>query len=133
MKGTGTVAVVISLTCGLSVSAAWCASTDGAVSVAVQASPHTILLGLDTGSAITVHTDIALGAVERSSVALSGVPANATSAGSCVSLVAKFRQADIEAIVGPPSATLALTGVTKDGVPFSGSDTIRVIKNPSAD
>jgi len=107
------------------------ASANGTIDVDVQVSPHTIVLGLDKGSAITVHTDIAYSAVDGASVALSGVAATSTFADSCGNLVGKFSQASIEAIVAPPSATLVLIGMTKDGMAFSGSDTVRVIDDPS--
>jgi len=106
-------------------------TNNAAIDVAVQVSPSTIVLGLKKGSAITVHTDIAFGSVDRATVALSGVPATATFSDSCGNLVAKFNQADIEAIVAPPQATLVLTGLTVDGVPFSGADLVRVIADPS--
>jgi hypothetical protein len=107
------------------------ALSNGTIDVCITVSPSTIVLGLDKGAAVTVHTDIPLGAVDRASVALSGVPAALTKADNRGNLVAKFRQEAIEALVAPPEATLVLTGMTRDGVPFSGSDTVRVIEDPS--
>jgi hypothetical protein len=101
------------------------------IDVSVTVSPSTIVLGLDKGAAVTVHTDIPAGIVDGASVALSGVPAYLTKADACGNLVGKFRQEDIEAIVAPPAATLVLTGVTRDGVPLAGSDDVRVIEDPS--
>ena len=97
----------------------------------IAISPETIVLGCDKGSLVTVHTNIALSAVDRSTVELSGVPALYTKADSRGKLVGKFDQAAIEAIVTPPGTKLMLTGVTNDGLPFSGSDTVRVIIDPS--
>lgn len=99
--------------------------------VLVTVSPSTIVLGCDKGSMVTVHTDIALSAVDRTSVELNGVPAAYTKSDNCGNLVAKFNQEDIEAIVAPPDATLVLTGMTIDGFPFSGADTVRVIEDPA--
>ena len=97
----------------------------------IAVSPQTIVLGLDKGASVTVHTDIPLGVVDRTSIELSGVPSSYTKADSRGNLVAKFHQEEIEAIVSPPEATLVLTGMTEDGVPFSGSDTVRVIADPA--
>ena len=78
-----------------------------------------------------MHTDIPLALVDRESVTLSGVSLVLVKADNRGNLVAKFAQASIEAHVAPPEATLVLTGTTKDEVPFSGSDTVRVIEDPS--
>ena len=75
---------------------------------------------------VTVHTNLSLGAVDRDTVELSGVPASLTKADSRGNLVAKFHPAAIAAIVEPPEATLTLTGLMENGTPFSGSDTIAV-------
>lgn len=133
MTGTRLAAVVLGLACGALGGAAWVAAGGGAIDVDVQVSPQTIVLGLDKGAAVTVHTDIAYGAVAGDSVALSGVPAYTTFADNRGNLVAKFRQAEIEAIIAPPAATLVLTGVTHEGMSFAGSDRVRVIADPSAD
>lgn len=99
--------------------------------VLVTVSPSTIVLGCDKGAMVTVHTDIALSVVDRNSVELSGVPAAFTKSDNCGNLVAKFSQEAIEAIVAPPDATLVLTGMTIDGFPFSGADSVRVIEDPA--
>jgi hypothetical protein len=101
------------------------------IDVAVTVSPSTIVLGEDKGASITVHTDIAYGLVDGASVALEGVPAYLTKADCRGNLVGKFSQEAIEALIAPPDATLTLTGQTKDGIPFAGSDTVRVIDDPS--
>ena len=99
--------------------------------VLVTVSPSTIVLGCDKGAMVTVHTDIALSAVDPTSVELDGVPAEFTKSDNRGNLVAKFSQEAIEAIVAPPEATLELTGMTIDGFPFSGADTVRVIEDPA--
>ena len=106
-------------------------SSDAAIDIAVSVSPKTIVLGCDKGDRVTVHTDIPLAQVDRESVALSGVLPLLVKADSCGNLVAKFDQESIERLVAPPEATLVLTGTTKDDVPFSGSDNVRVIDDPS--
>jgi len=103
----------------------------GVLDIQITVSPNTIVLGCDKGSLVTVHTDIALSAVDRTSVELNGVPALFTKSDLQGNLVAKFDQAAIEAIIAPPKATLVLTGVTKDDTPFSGTDTVRVIVDPA--
>jgi hypothetical protein len=107
------------------------ALADDTVYIDVQISPSNIVLGLDKGASVTVHTDIAFGTVERDTVALSGISPYLTKADSCGNLVAKFHQDDIEAIVAPGVVTLVLTGYTKAGPPFEGADSIRVIEDPA--
>ena len=110
----------------------FCQGSSGtAIDIAVTVSPHTIVLGCEKGDRVTVHTDIPLGQVNRESVALSGISPVLVKADSCGNLVAKFDQASIEALVELPEATLLLTGMTTDDVPFRGSDTVRVIEDPS--
>lgn len=97
---------------------------DDAVAVAI--SPGTLNLG-SSGEWVTAHVDIPFAAVAAGSVDLGGVPAALLKADDCGNLVAKFAIEDVKAIVAPPSATLTLTGTTKDGDVFSGSDTIQVV------
>lgn len=133
MERTLACAAVFVVVGGAVAGTAFCTSAPASDAIEIDAtvSPSTIVLGLDKGAAVTVHTDIPLSAVDRPSVALSGVSAYLTKADSCGNLVAKFHQEEIEAIVAPPEATVVLTGFTKDGDPFSGADTVRVIDDPS--
>jgi len=94
--------------------------------IAITISPHTLILGSDEGNWVTVHTDIPLSAVACGTLELNEIGVAWTKADALGNLVAKFRQADIKAIVSPPQATLTLTGETNSGVPFTGSDTIQV-------
>lgn len=100
--------------------------TDDPLGVAV--SPQTLILSLDQGGAVTVHTAIRLTAVETGSLTLNGVPAEAAWADSRGNLVARFNEADVEAIVAPPSAILTLEGAMADGTPFAGSDSVKVME-----
>jgi len=98
----------------------------------VKISPNTIVLGSDKGDRVTVHTDIPLVVVDRSSIALNGVGPVLIKADNRGNLVAKFDQGAIEAIVAPPEATLNLSGITLDGEAFYGFDSVRVIDDPSS-
>lgn len=93
--------------------------------IAIVVQPDQIVLNASS-TWVTVHTDIAYAEVVPSSVKLNGIPARVTKSDDCGDLVAKFVVGDIRAIVAPPSAVLTLTGLTKTGVPFSGTDTVRV-------
>jgi hypothetical protein len=91
----------------------------------IKVSPHVIVLESE-GEWITVHTNIAFGSVDTSSVSLNGVPAALTKADLRGNLVAKFTQTDIKAIVAPPETLLELRGLTTGGEEFSGSETVEV-------
>lgn len=108
--------------------AAW---ADEFIKVDVTVSPSMIVLGLDKGASVTVHTDIALSVVDCNSVQLSGVSAYLTKADCRGNLVGKFTQAEIEALLTPGAVTMVLTGVTVDGTAFQGSDTVYVMIDPS--
>lgn len=98
--------------------------------IGIAVSPQTLILGMDQGGAVTVHTNIAYSSVDTSSLELNGIPASAAFPDDCGDLVAKFNEAAVKAIVDAPSAELTLTGLTKDGEPFAGSDTVNVIVSP---
>lgn len=91
----------------------------------IKVSPNTIVIASD-GDWITVHTNIAYGSVDTSSLTLNGVPVAWTKSDLRGNLVAKFGQADIKAIIEPPEVTLELSGLTTGGEPFTGSDTVTV-------
>ncbi|MBU0677594.1 MAG: hypothetical protein KJ626_05710 [Verrucomicrobia bacterium] len=94
----------------------------------IQVSPQALVLD-GPGVWVTVHTDIPLSYVDGDTVELNGIAADSVYADAQGNLVAKFDQAVIEAIVEVPSATLVLTGLTDDGVPFVGADVIVVMEN----
>lgn len=93
--------------------------------VSIKISPNTIILEADVVW-VTVHTNIPLSKVDCSTLVLNDIPVAWTKADAKGNLVAKFHHSEVEEIVEPPQATLTLTGATKDGVLFSGSDTIAV-------
>lgn len=91
----------------------------------VKVSPNTIVLASE-GTLVTIHTNIALSAVDTGSLTLNGIPVAWTKADAKGNLVAKFNQYEIKAILTPPEATLELLGLKTDGTGFSGSDTVVV-------
>lgn len=93
--------------------------------VTLEIAPATLVLGCP-GECVTAHADIPYSAVDRTTVALSGVSPYLVKSDNRGDLVAKFTRASIESIVSPPEATLVLTGMTLAGDPFTGSDTITV-------
>ncbi|MBN2081327.1 hypothetical protein JW859_03870 [bacterium] len=130
-KAKGTAALGIAVLACITVLAAPAFSgqrSDDPLGIAV--SPQTFILGQEQGS-VSVHTDLPFSQVDKDYwVTLNGVAATGIGADSCGDLVAKFDEAEIEAIVAPPSAVLTLEGQKTDGTPFSGSDTVRVIVDP---
>jgi len=75
---------------------------------------------------LTIHTDIALSAVDTSSLAVNGLPVSWTKADAKGNLVAKFDIEEVKAMVAPGEVVFELTGLTNDGVSFSGTDTVCV-------
>ena len=101
-------------------------SVDDLQEIEIQISPHTLVFDAKTTSAVTVHADIAYSAVAAATVKLNDIPVKVTFSDSRGQLVAKFSLTAVKSIVSPPSAVLTLTGTTKDGTPFAGSDVIGV-------
>jgi hypothetical protein len=91
----------------------------------IVVSPGTIAVESD-GEWVSVHTDIALSAVDTASLKLNGLPVSWTKADARGNLVAKFDANQVKAIVTPDETALTLTGLTTDRTPFSGTDTVRV-------
>jgi len=84
---------------------------------------------------VTVHTDIAYGSVDVSSVYLNGVLINSWKSDLRGNFVAKFLSDDIKMLDGliiDSYNELKLVGDTTDRVAFSGSQEIRVIDNEPA-
>ena len=95
------------------------------IEITTKVSPNTIVLA-SQGTLVTIHTNIAYSSVDTASLTLNGIPVAWTKADDRGQLVAKFNQSDVKNIVAPPSAELELSGYTKTGESFSGSDTIVV-------
>ena len=100
---------------------------DPSIVIPIVVSPSAINLESE-GVWVSVHADIPYGSVATAELTLNGVPVKWTKADTRGDLVAKFALDDVKNIVAPPSAELTLTGLTKDGVPFSGTDTIKVVE-----
>jgi hypothetical protein len=95
------------------------------VVIGIKVSPHIIAMR-SNAEWITVHTTLRYSLAETSTIALNEIPVVSAFADDRGNLVAKFRMADVRAIVAPPSATLTLTGMTRDSEPFTGSETVEV-------
>ncbi len=98
----------------------------------VAVSPQTLILSMDQGGAVTVHTSIAYADVDCATLQLNGIPVDWTHVDSLGHVVAEFDEAAVKAIAVVPSTVLTLTGNLKTGESFSGSDTVRVILGASA-
>ena len=92
----------------------------------VAVSPQTLLLDMNQGGYVVVHTAIKGSVVVSSSLELNGVPVSFTYLDSLGNIVGKFSETAIKAIVDPPREKMTLTGYYKDGTSFSGSDTVQV-------
>jgi len=78
---------------------------------------------------VTVHTDIAYSAVDGASVKLNDIDIAWWKSDSRGYFVAKFTASAVKGIVDPgTTATLTLSGETKSGEEFSGSDDVDVIE-----
>jgi len=100
-------------------------SGGSSIAVSVKMSPSTIALR-SKGTCVTAHVGIRYSLVAAGSVELNGLSATSIFADDRGYLVAKFSLAAVKGIVSRPTATLTLTGATKEGDSFSGSDTVRV-------
>ena len=97
------------------------------LTVDIVISPNVINID-SKGVWVTVHAEIPYSVVAGASVKLNGIDVTATFADSRGELVAKFCVDAVKEILEPGTAELTLSGVTKDGISFSGTDTIKVIK-----
>jgi hypothetical protein len=94
----------------------------------ITVSPHVINIA-SASTVVTVHTDIAYSAVAGATVELNGISIAWWKSDSRGNFVAKFKATDVKGIVEPgTTATLTLTGETKLGEEFSGSDEVDVIE-----
>jgi hypothetical protein len=90
------------------------------------------VLSLDSqGQVVTLHTDIAYSAVAGATVQLNGLPIAWWKSDNQGNFVAKFNLDAVKELLKSEAGnnvTVELTGETKDGDGFSGTDTIKVIK-----
>jgi len=101
------------------------AYSEGDRTVSIRVAPGTIALN-SKGTWVTVHAGIRYAVVDAGTVELNGISARLCFADDRGNLVAKFTLEAIKEIVEPPTATLTLSGATKDGEAFSGSETVKV-------
>ncbi len=86
----------------------------------------------NNGQVVTVHTDIAYGLVDVSTVYLNGVAIDSWKADDRGNFVAKFLIEEIKSLEGliiDDYNTLQMVGVTIDGEAFAGTQDILVINN----
>ncbi len=100
--------------------------------ITIKVSPNVINIANETTQWVTVHTDIAYGAVAEASVTLNGVEIAWSKADLQGNFVAKFVAGEVKALVELDAGekvtlTLVLSGITKEGVPFSGSQDLTVM------
>jgi len=98
------------------------------IQIEIQVSPNVLNL-LSKSEVVTVHTDIAYGAVVGATVTLNGVPINWWKSDDQGNFVAKFMSGDVKGLplnLGGYN-TLVLTGTTTGGGTFTGSDEIKVV------
>ena len=93
------------------------------INIIVQ--PKTIVIASES-EWLTVHTDIALSAVDTGSVMINDIPISWWKADARGNFVAKFDIDVIKASVTAPEAVFVLTGLTNAGVAFTGTDTVPV-------
>ena len=98
-------------------------AADMDINIIVQ--PKVLVIGSDS-EWLTIHTDIALSAVDTGSLMVNGLAVSWTKADAKGNLVAKFDVNEVKAMVAPGEVTFELTGLTNDGTSFSGTDTVCV-------
>lgn len=95
--------------------------------IGIQISPNVLNIS-SQGVWVTVHADIPYYSVLGATVTLNGVPVTTTFADDRGDLVAKFVIESVKAVVVTGNIELVLTGTTKEGETFTGTDIIKVIK-----
>ncbi len=101
-----------------------------AFEITIEVAPSVVSLD-SQGQVVTVHTDIAYGAVDGWSVALNGLGIQSWKADNQGNFVAKFNLGDVKEMLKSEvgkEVVATLTGVSKNGEEFEGSDTIKIIK-----
>lgn len=119
------------LGCVLAVTLFWFLYPAAALSDDIQIDVAPNVLNIQSeGEIVTVHTDIAYGAVVGATVFLNGVPIEYWKADARGNFVAKFVMDEIKTLDGliiGDYNTLVLIGYTTDGDPFIGEQEIKVI------
>lgn len=97
--------------------------------IAIDVAPATLNIQSD-GEVVTVHTDIAYGDVDVSSVYLNGIAINSWKADNRGNFVAKFLMEEVKTLAGliiDGYNSLKIVGLTKENIEFWGELEIRVI------
>ena len=92
----------------------------------VAVAPQMLLLSMDQGGVVNVHTAIPYGSVATATVTLNGLRPLGTRSDSRGNLVADFAENDVKNIVSSPVEIMTLSGMLLDDTNFSGSDTVTV-------
>ena len=102
------------------------AATDG-MRVEIKITPQTIVLSaLRKGNWVTVHADVPFSTVDVHSVTLNGIAAARVKPDNRGDLVAKVPLTSLKGDLRLGWNTLLFEGLTKEGTPFSGTDTVFV-------
>jgi hypothetical protein len=103
--------------------------------IPIQCSPSAVVLhAVRSGDWLTVHADIPYCAVKTDTVWLEApngsLKAATTFPDDRGNLVAKFRMRDLTSLLETtePTNDLTLIGFTEAGIPFVGTDTVRIVK-----
>jgi hypothetical protein len=105
-------------------------ATCHAEEITIDVAPNTLNLQ-SNGKIVTVHTDIAYGSVDVSSVYINGIAIASWKADNRGNFVAKFSMEEVKQLDGliiGDYNTLQLVGLTTDGEPFWGEQDIMVIE-----
>jgi len=96
--------------------------------IEITVSPNVINIASQS-TVVTVHTDIAYSEVAGASVTLNTIPISWWKSDDRGYFVAKFDAAEVKGKVDPgTTATLTLSGKTKDGESFSGTDSVKIVQ-----
>ncbi len=120
--------VLVSMAAALTVSmAANCSLPAEVISIDITVAPNVINIA-SSATVVTIHTDIPYSAVAGATVTLNGIEISWWKSDNQGNFVAKFEAGEVKGIVTPgTTATLTLSGETRLGDAFSGSDDVEVI------
>jgi hypothetical protein len=102
------------------------AQTATEIEIEIDVAPSVLNLS-NSGTVVTVHTDIAYSAVEGATVTLNGIAIDWWKSDSRGYFVAKFDIDEVKGIVDPGTCLLKMEGETKSGELFWGEQQITVI------
>lgn len=94
--------------------------------ISIALSPETIVLSNKAGGNCGIHTNIGYSSVDTSTLELNGIPVDIAKSDSRGYLIVQISLDKVKTLVSVPSTTLTLSGYTKEGELFYGSDIVRV-------